>query len=300
MNKIIEYKSGGIYKFTNKINGMSYIGQSLNPNGRIRGHIRDALKGSEKSLLYKAIRTYGIDNFEVDIIEMIETNKFDYQRIINEKEQYYINLYNSVVPNGYNKTNGGSYSTLVSKETKNKLSNIMSNPEFKQRMSNKMKDVIPTGKDSPYYGKQRSTYDKIRMIEGRYGITLTEEEYYERKHLIYLYRTTNHNKIRDKIKRKLYKERLKEQQLQEKENIKTIKKDIKYKRKFMKYFIKTINDVCKDDFLNMIYKTSYINQYGCGCNYYKLKYLQDNNIKLLDSDWYKEYTNEHYFDRIFH
>lgn len=292
MNKIIEYKSGGIYKFTNKINGMSYIGQSLNPNGRIRGHIRDALKGSEKSLLYKAIRTYGIDNFEVDIIEMIETNKFDYQRIINEKEKYYINLYNSITPNGYNKNNGGSGATIVSDYTRNKLSTTMNKPEYKQRMSNKMKESIPKGKDSPYYGKQRSTYDKIRMIEGRYGITLTEEQYHERVRLISLYGTADHNKIRDKIKRKLYKERLKEQQLQEKEN-KILIKDYWYKQRFMKHFMSIIDKDIRKSFVRLIQSTAWRNQDSEGINYKKLKYIKDSNISIYESDWYFEFKESY-------
>ena len=77
-----------------------------------------------------------------------------------------------------------------------------------------------------------------------------------------------------------------------------LKKDIKNKRRFMNHFIKTINNVCKDSFLSMVYKTTYKKQFTCGCNYSKLIYLRDNNIKLLDSDWYKEYNKEHYFDRI--
>lgn len=90
-----------IYKITNKITNKCYIGQSNNPSHRWVEHKSHANNGDEigKSVLYDAMRKYGVDNFDFSIIGWYE----DY----NEKEKYYIEHYNSLVPNGYNIMSGG-------------------------------------------------------------------------------------------------------------------------------------------------------------------------------------------------
>lgn len=90
-----------IYKITDIINNKIYIGQSSNPQHRWIAHKSHARTGEGigTSALYDAIRAHGEENFIFEIIGWYE----DY----NEKEKYYIKLYNSVVPNGYNLTEGG-------------------------------------------------------------------------------------------------------------------------------------------------------------------------------------------------
>lgn len=82
--------STGIYKITNKINNKSYIGQSVHIEIRWREHIR---KGN---LIHKAIKKYGVNNFTFEILEECKINE------LNEKEEYYIKKYNTIIPNGYN------------------------------------------------------------------------------------------------------------------------------------------------------------------------------------------------------
>lgn len=72
----------------------------------MKQHIDDSLHNySEKRYnqpIHCAIRKYGIENFQIDILEEnIE------KELIDIKEQYYINLYNTMAPNGYNLTEGG-------------------------------------------------------------------------------------------------------------------------------------------------------------------------------------------------
>lgn len=90
-----------IYKITNKLNNKIYIGQSNNPMERWRQHklrcTQEEFRG--KSAIYDALREVGIDNFTFEIIGWFE----DY----NDKEKYYIQFYNSLVPNGYNIMEGG-------------------------------------------------------------------------------------------------------------------------------------------------------------------------------------------------
>ena len=90
-----------IYKITDIINNKIYIGQSSNPQHRWIAHKSHARTGEGigTSALYDAMRAHGEENFIFEIIGWYE----DY----NEKEKYYIKLYNSVVPNGYNLTEGG-------------------------------------------------------------------------------------------------------------------------------------------------------------------------------------------------
>ena len=94
----------GIYKITNKINGHCYIGQSICIEKRWKDHRIAAFNTNDPSYdypLYRAFRKYGIDNFVWEVLEQVENTSLD------EKEIYYISLYNSF-ENGYNQTPGGS------------------------------------------------------------------------------------------------------------------------------------------------------------------------------------------------
>lgn len=86
-----------IYKVTNRLNGMVYIGQtSRSLNRRISEH----LSNNRTSYFDRALRKYGINNFNIEIID-IATSKEE----LNEKEKYYIEYYDSKIPNGYNMYN---------------------------------------------------------------------------------------------------------------------------------------------------------------------------------------------------
>lgn len=94
----------GIYKITNQINGKSYIGQSINIDKRIKEHFWKATCEKDKSfnsILHIAIRKYGAEQF---IWEVLEECSVD---IIDEREKYYIEKYNTISPNGYNILSGG-------------------------------------------------------------------------------------------------------------------------------------------------------------------------------------------------
>lgn len=97
-----------IYGYRNKINNKWYVGQTtLSLEERHRLHISGATheKASDYNCLFhKKIREYGIDNFELTILEeVLEKCNLD------EREQYWIKEKNSFVKNenGYNTTMGG-------------------------------------------------------------------------------------------------------------------------------------------------------------------------------------------------
>lgn len=103
--------SCGIYKITNKINGHSYIGQSVDIERRWRQHINFP-KENSKYPLYQAFVKYGIENFSFEILELCQKEKLD------SREIYFITKFNTY-RDGYNQTCGGS----GSKNCQVKLSN---------------------------------------------------------------------------------------------------------------------------------------------------------------------------------
>lgn len=93
---------GFIYKITNKINGKSYIGQTIQ-DVKERFYQHCATKCSQAILnmvIHKAINKYGKSNFTIEVIEEIESTN------LNDRERYWIKYYDSY-NNGYNSTEGG-------------------------------------------------------------------------------------------------------------------------------------------------------------------------------------------------
>lgn len=98
-----------IYIIKNDINNKVYIGQSTNSKIRFQGHCKPSGATRENALISKAIQKYGKEHFWYEILEsQIE----DY----NEKEQYYIKKYNSIIPNGYNILTGGEAPPIMKGE----------------------------------------------------------------------------------------------------------------------------------------------------------------------------------------
>ena len=93
---------GFIYKITNKVNGKSYIGQTIQ-NVKERFYQHCATKCSQAVLnmvIHKAITKYGKSNFTIEVIEEVESAN------LNDRERYWIRYYDSY-NNGYNSTEGG-------------------------------------------------------------------------------------------------------------------------------------------------------------------------------------------------
>lgn len=87
----------GIYKITNIITNECYIGQAVNIATRWAEHAKcglgiDTPAGNK---LYAAMQEYGLQSFSWEVLEQCGIEE------LNEKERYYINLYDSV-NYGYN------------------------------------------------------------------------------------------------------------------------------------------------------------------------------------------------------
>ena len=86
-----------IYKITNRLNNKTYVGQTRQPiEKRFLQHAK------ANSPLGDAMRTCGLENFTIEVIERCET-----QAQANERERFWIRVLNCRVPNGYNRSNGG-------------------------------------------------------------------------------------------------------------------------------------------------------------------------------------------------
>lgn len=150
----------GIYKITNKINGKIYIGQSINIEQRWLKH---KFKYEDpKGYFHKAVRKYGTESFIFEIV--VECPK----EHLNLFEIVFIRELNTMNPNGYNLTTGGTNGCSMSEQTKQKLrdSHIGHVPsaETLKRRSESMK-----GKN---VGSENGMYGKVSPMKGK---THTEE-----------------------------------------------------------------------------------------------------------------------------
>lgn len=82
----------GIYKITNIKTKECYIGQAVSISDRFKQHCKFAcgIDTPVGNKLYKAMQEYGIQNFSWEILEEVPPAQ------LNEKEDYYIQLYDSI------------------------------------------------------------------------------------------------------------------------------------------------------------------------------------------------------------
>jgi group I intron endonuclease len=89
---------GCIYRFTNTVTGKKYIGRTLNFKQRMAQHKRD----NRKTYLKNSINKHGWEIFKKEIL--IDNVP---EKDLNNLEMYYIEVENTMAPNGYNLTKGG-------------------------------------------------------------------------------------------------------------------------------------------------------------------------------------------------
>jgi group I intron endonuclease len=129
-----------IYKITNKVNGMIYIGQSKKSFNESKSYM-----GSGKKIVGE-IYIYGKENFVKDLIE--ECNTIEE---LDLREAYWIQYYDSANPEiGYNLRYGGNSSLY--------------NKEFKDTMKKSM-----SGEKNPFYGRTHNTESKQKMSTAKIG-----------------------------------------------------------------------------------------------------------------------------------
>lgn len=171
----------GIYKIENLVNGKVYIGQSIDIEYRWRTHKMKTECFSNTHLL-NAMRKYGLENFSFEILETLPT---DDPEMLTLREQYYMDVYDSLNPDrGYNLKEAGSSGRFTeeglrrlreshlgktaTEETKRKMSEARTGHKTSEETRQKISEAL-TGRI------QWSDEDKQRMSETRKGRTHTEE-----------------------------------------------------------------------------------------------------------------------------
>lgn len=95
-----------IYRIYNKVNGKSYVGQTIKSSEeRWQEHLQHTNGthiNDQSKVLYKAMRKYGTDNF---VFEVLQDNIDTYEQL-DKAEIYWIDYYDSFL-HGYNATRGG-------------------------------------------------------------------------------------------------------------------------------------------------------------------------------------------------
>lgn len=151
-----------VYKVTNLINGKVYVGQT---NGNNKYYLGSG------SIILKAIKKYGRENFKKEILEECST-----QQQLDDREIFWISFYKSNEI-GYNIMEGGN-GGVHSVETKIKMSikhmGVKNNfykkthtDETKKILSEKMKERLKNKENHPIYGKKFSEETKKKMSDKR-------------------------------------------------------------------------------------------------------------------------------------
>lgn len=140
---------GYIYLTTNKITGKQYVGQHT------KSEFDTKYKGSGVAIT-KAFKKYGEDNFECHIIDTATT-----QDELNDKEYVYVELYQTLTPNGYNLMEGGGCKGRPSNESKQKISETLTGKY--------------TGEKNGMYGKHHTDKTKQKLSEAGKGRKLSDE-----------------------------------------------------------------------------------------------------------------------------
>lgn len=162
----------GIYEILNKITGKRYIGQSVDIKRRFRDH-RCALTRKSRSkdtnrYLYNAVLKYGIDSFDFNIIEIVDSvNDLDFYELKWIKyfkttdRQYGYNLRTDIGGRGYTHK---ETKELISKNNTGKL-----NPNFGNKWSEEKKLKMSAIKKEQYVsGKVEVNYEASRKgVEAR-------------------------------------------------------------------------------------------------------------------------------------
>lgn len=155
-----EHLDGIIYKYTNKINGKIYIGQTVNEKARIQQHkyFYSSLEKNKKGF-HGAIKKYGWESFEYKVLFRIHcNNEQDLINTLNSKEIISIKYFNSY-KFGYNMTRGGDgcLGVKVTEETK-----------LKQSLARR-------GENNAMYGKHHTEETRKRLSEKHKGKIISKE-----------------------------------------------------------------------------------------------------------------------------
>jgi hypothetical protein len=137
--------SGVIYRHIYKLDGRSYIGQSVNEKERTNSH----RKSKDPTYFHRAVRKYGWENFITEILhENIDMMYLD------DWEIYYISKYDTFGKNGFNMTRGGGG-----------IRGYKHTEEHKRWLS-----LSNSGENNPFFNKKHSDESLFKQSKSKMGI----------------------------------------------------------------------------------------------------------------------------------
>lgn len=139
----------GVYLLVNNINGKIYVGKSVNLKERILAH-----KNSKKSVIGRAIRKYGWENFTLTILDAFD--EIDNAVLLDKEAEWIQKLDSTNQLIGYNLCKRGADRTGV-KHT----------PETIERLKVIQKRAARSGEAHHRFGKKHTAESLRKMSEAR-------------------------------------------------------------------------------------------------------------------------------------
>lgn len=157
----VEQHYNCIYYYENKVNGKGYVGQTVNFINRFRSHKKPS---SNKYLIDMAISKYGIENFNVYILE---ENIKSLDELNALEKEHISRLETTDRIKGYNIREGGDNSPM-SEESRRKLSNSHRGKQVSNETKEKIREAM-LGEGNPFYGKAHTEETKRKISESKKG-----------------------------------------------------------------------------------------------------------------------------------
>lgn len=166
-------KSYVVYKYTNRINGNVYVGQTCQVIQKRAG--KDGRGYKTCTAFYEAIQSYGWNNFELDILAYNLTKSE-----ADMMERYYIySFHSNETCHGYNIESGGvagfshgdSTKSVISDKAKCRYVKKENNPMFGKKHSEESREKMRnssrhlSGVNNPNYGNKYSAERRQKMSE---------------------------------------------------------------------------------------------------------------------------------------
>ncbi len=155
----------GIYALQNHTTGKWYVGESIHVPDRVNDYIKGKSNIEYQILLNNAINKYGISDFSCYKLEQCNVED------LYEREVYWGTKFNSMAPNGYNLKVGGSGNSVVSDESRNRMSQSGKTKVFTEEHK---KNIALGQKRSKNMkrnaGKKHSDETKLKMSKSRTGL----------------------------------------------------------------------------------------------------------------------------------
>ena len=186
-----------IYMYVNKVNGHKYVGQAKDLNRRCREHISESRSKNKRKYNYqlsKAVRKYGIENFEIIILK----ENLQSQCLLNLYECYYIKKYNCLSKENYNIADGGHNGNTYAGKTEEEMDEIRKKISIANSGENNPM-YGKCGENNPFYRKKHSKESKQKMSISRQGKKRSEKSK-QKQHEVWKNKTEEEmKKFRNKI-----------------------------------------------------------------------------------------------------